>query len=288
MTDIQHRLPTPEEVGEFYNRTNRLLTQFLGGNMHYGYWTGPQDRSGFEEAGARLTDIMIGKLGLGPDDLVLDLGCGPGKPAVQLARATGARVVGISVSTGDVELATARAAAEGLADRVRFQHADAMDLPFAPASFDAVLALESIVHIPDRTHVLRQIARVLKPGGRLALTDFVTLRDETEVDEGVQLALAEMLAAWRAAPLVRPADYPGFLTAAGLVVDEVTDITENTKYTFEKTYDAMRDYVVRNGPLPPDLARIYEMGIDVDWVEEAAQPQSEGVVLAVAHRPGTD
>jgi ubiquinone/menaquinone biosynthesis C-methylase UbiE len=161
-----------------------------------------------------------------------------------------------------------------------------MDLPFPPDSFDAVLALESIVHIPDRTHVLRQVARVLRPGGRVALTDFITLAPaDAPQDEYAQAMLAEMLAAWRAAPLVRVGDYETFTRDAGLVLAEATDITENTKYTFAKTYEGMRGYLARGGVLSPDMARIYEMGADVDWAAEAAAPQSEGTVLVVAYRP---
>lgn len=282
---IEYACSTPEEVGEFYDRTNRLIASFLGGSMHYGYWTGPEDDSDVEVAGARLTDMMIEKLGVEPGDTVLDVGCGSGKPAVQLARATGAQVVGISISTEDVELANARARTEEMADQVRFQYADAMDLPFPPDSFDAVLALESIVHIPDRAHVLKQVAGVLRPGGRLALTDFVTLVPEAERDEDARRALAEMLAAWRAAPLVRPEDYPRFAREAGLVVDEVTDITDHTKYTFARTYAGMREYVDRHGDLPPELTRIFSMGVDVDWDRETSESQSDGVVIVVAHRP---
>lgn len=275
-------LPTPQDVGDFYDRNNRVIAEIYGGNMHYGYWTGPDDDSDFEQAGARLTDIMIGKLQVGPGDTVLDLGCGPGKPGVRLARVTGASVVGVSISRQDVELANALAQAEGLADRAVFRHADAMDLPFEPESFDAVLALESIVHIPDRAHVLKQVARVLRPGGRVALTDFISL---SEVDDEEELqALAGMLAAWRAAPLVRLADYPGYAEAAGLVIDEMVDITEHTKYTFEKTYAALRAYAGDHGELSPDMAGILAMGADVDWAQAIEGPQSEGCAIVVAHR----
>ncbi|MGC7103002.1 SAM-dependent methyltransferase [Amycolatopsis lurida] len=276
---------TPEEVGEFYDKNNRVITEIYGGNMHYGYWTGPDDDSGFSAAGARLTDIMIGKLAVEPGWRVLDLGCGTGGPGIRLAKATGAHVVGISISTADVEQANSRARDEGVADRAEFRHANAIDLPFDAESFDAVLALESIVHIPDRRHVLGQIARVLRPGGRLALTDFVSFEPEKGTAED-KLAVTEMLAAWRAAPLVRAGDYHHFAAATGLVVDEIVDITENTKYTFAKTYAALRAYARRHGELPPDMAHIFAMGAEVDWAAEDDTPPGEGVVIVVAHRPG--
>jgi ubiquinone/menaquinone biosynthesis C-methylase UbiE len=288
VTDTGFLLPTPAEVGEFYDRNNRAIARFQGGNMHYGYWTGPDDDSSFEVAGARLTDIMTGKLRLKPGDVLLDVGCGPGQPAVQVAKATGASVVGISISARDVELATARAAAEGLADRVTFRHADALDLPFEPASFDAVLALESIVHIPDRARVLAEIARVVRPGGRVALTDFIWRGSDVERDPDEQAALVQALAAWRAAPLVRPEDYLSFAAGAGLVIDEMVDITEHTRYSNPRTYLAMIEYAREHDDLPPDLAHMVSLMVDDNWVETLDTPEylTEGVLIVVAHRPG--
>ncbi|MET7395838.1 methyltransferase domain-containing protein [Dactylosporangium sp. NPDC005572] len=281
MTDV-FRLPTPGEVGAFYDEANELITRFQGGNMHYGYWTGPDDDSSFEVAGQRLTDIVIDKLGVRPGDRVLDVGCGPGKPGVHLARRTGAAVLGISVSERDVALAGARARAEGLADRAVFQHADATALPFEPESFDAVMLLESIVHIPDRAQVLGQVSRVLRPGGRAVLTDFVRRGEDLEQDAETQAAVAAALWAWRAAPLVRAEDYPGFAEQAGLVIDEITDITMQTMYTYPRTYEAMREYAERHDDLPEDLQRILDMGLDEDFDPDMV---SEGVIIVALHRP---
>ncbi|CAL9559821.1 2-methoxy-6-polyprenyl-1,4-benzoquinol methylase, mitochondrial [Streptomyces sp. enrichment culture] len=276
--------PTPQAVGEFYDANNRAITEIYGGSMHYGYWLGPDDTSDFATAGERLTDLLIGRLGAGPGSEVLDLGCGTGGPGVRLARATGARVTGVSISAGDVALAGARAAAEGVAGQVRFELADAMELPYGDASFDAVLAFESIVHLPDRGRALREIARVLRPGGRLVLTDLVE-RGAPEDDEHKRRAVAEMLAIWRAAPMTRAEDYPGFARDAGLVIDEITDITEHTKYTAAHIYTGTRDHLRRHGTLPPDLARIHAMGEHVDWAEFTAAEQSDGMIIVVAHRP---
>lgn len=283
MTGV-YRLPTPQDVAAFYDETNELIARFQGGNMHYGYWTGPDDDSDFVVAGQRLTDIMLGKLGAGPGDLVLDVGCGPGKPGVHLAKSTGATVVGISISVRDVELANARAAAEGVADRAVFQHADATALPFEPESFDRVLLLESIVHMPDRAQVLGQVSRVLRPGGRVVLTDFVRRGEDIEVDEDTQRAVAEALWAWRAAPMVRAEDYHHFAAQAGLVLDEIEDITAQTIFTYPKTYLAMAEYAKHHDDLPDDLRRVLEMGMDDDW-DVSPDDVSEGVVIVVLHRP---
>ncbi|GAA0820993.1 SAM-dependent methyltransferase [Streptosporangium amethystogenes subsp. fukuiense] len=271
--------PSAKRVGEFYDRNGRVLTDIFAGSMHLGYWLGPDDDSDLKAATERLTEIMIIKLRAGAGDTVLDLGCGTGKPAVRLARTTGARVVGISVSTEDVAQATALAQAEGVADLVDFRVADAMDLPFEAGSFDAVLALGSIPHILDRTHVLKQVAQVLRPGGRLALTD--AIKRGNEVDEMAVAILNEVLDAWRQASPVRASDYRRFGREAGLVIDEITDITEHTKYTYRKIYAEMDAY----GELPPDMVRIHDHGEGVDWVEVENGPQPDGMMIAVAHRP---
>jgi len=292
---VDFKMPSPESVGDFYNEINKVLAHVQGGNMHYGYWTGPDDDSDFEQAGARLTDMIIERVAAKPGDRVLDLGCGPGKPGVRLARASGAELIGISISTEDVRLANERARAEGLHDRARFQHANMMALPFEDNSFDHVMAIESIVHIPDRAQVLTEVARVLRPGGRVVLTDFV-VRGDAAKNRGAYYdqTLVEVFDSWRTAPPVTAEDYRSFATTAGLVVDEINDITENVKYTGLKTYLALREYA-RTHDLPPALQRIVDVAVGHSdltdrqvtawWTRMLQREQSEGKIIVVAHLP---
>lgn len=277
-------LPDPVDVGEFYDRNNRLLTQLLGGSMHYGYWHGPGDVSGLDAASARMTDEHLDRLDVQPGMTVLDLGCGTGAPGVRLARWCDADITGVSVSVGDIALATARAEAEGVSRRITFRQADAARLPFADGTFDRVLAIESLAHVADRGQVLSEIARVLRPGGRVVLSDFVQLGPEPE-DAEEREAAARMLAALRVAPPVRVARYEGLLRAAGLTAVEITDVTEHTKYTMGRFYLAMEAHVRERGALPPELRLVYDMCEGVDWVAYAQQPQTEGVALVVAEAP---
>ena len=107
-----------------------------------------------------------------PQTQLLDVACGSGGPDLHVARTRGARVVGVDVNAHAIETASEAARREGLASLARFVHADAgLPLPFADASFDAVVCIDAINHLPDRLSVLRDWHRVLRPGGKVMFTD---------------------------------------------------------------------------------------------------------------------
>lgn len=112
------------------------------------------------------------RLGIGPASRVLDVACGSGGPAVELARRTGATVTGVDVNGHAIETANQLARCEGLARRARFVEADAAaPLPFGDDSFDAVVCIDAINHLPDRRAVLSDWHRLLRPGGSILFID---------------------------------------------------------------------------------------------------------------------
>jgi SAM-dependent methyltransferase len=117
-------------------------------------------------------DQFISWLELSPESRVLDIACGSGGPTLRLARRARCKVVGLDLHEDGVAAAESQARHEGLTDRASFQQHDAaQQLPFAEASFDAVICIDAINHLPDRAAVLAEWKRVLKPDGRLLFTD---------------------------------------------------------------------------------------------------------------------
>lgn len=108
-------------------------------------------------------------------DRVLDLGCGAGRHTFEVAR-RGGDVVAIDMDAG--ELATVAAWLQAMRDAgeipvdapARTLQADALDLPFADDTFDVVIAAEILEHLPDDRAAMAEIARVVRPGGRVAVT----------------------------------------------------------------------------------------------------------------------
>ncbi|MFE0193449.1 SAM-dependent methyltransferase [Streptomyces sp. NPDC058989] len=223
--------PVPEEVGRLYDRLTALDTEAVGGSLHLGYWDVDDHDTPLVEAADRLTDEMTDRLRIVEGQRVLDVGCGVGQPAMRIARRTGAHVTGIAISKDQIARATALAEGAGLGDRVEFRHADAMELPFPDDSFDAAVAIESIFHMPDRGRVLSEIRRVLRPGGRLVLTDFFERGPiPAEKQPAVDRLLRDFIMT-----LARPEDYVPMLRDAGLRFVELFDITEQSvRQTFEQ------------------------------------------------------
>jgi ubiquinone/menaquinone biosynthesis C-methylase UbiE len=114
-------------------------------------------------------------LNISADSHVLETASGSGGPAVYMAQKFGCSVIGVDINQEGIENANALAASRGVSKAV-FQLADVNTrFPFEDETFDAVICIDAANHFPDRLHVLREWARVLKPGGRVLFTDPVVI-----------------------------------------------------------------------------------------------------------------
>jgi cyclopropane fatty-acyl-phospholipid synthase-like methyltransferase len=147
-------------------------------HYHFGYYRlgmNPLDLRAMTNAMARsvIRDLGIGRV-LPDDATILDLGCGIGGTARLLARMhPKARVIGVTISARQVEIARARSAAEGLADRLTFFVDDFTDLRTVGRPVDGAISIESACHAPDpdKADVIGEAARLVRPGGRLIVAD---------------------------------------------------------------------------------------------------------------------
>jgi SAM-dependent methyltransferase len=124
----------------------------------------------FEEIADSIGDVhasLIEALAPQPDERWLDVACGAGHVA-QLAAAAGARVTGIDIAPRLIEVAKARAAAGGYEIDYRVGDAESLDVPVE--SFDVVSSSFGMIFAPDHDAVAREVARVLRPGGRLGFS----------------------------------------------------------------------------------------------------------------------
>jgi hypothetical protein len=167
----------------------------------------------YHPGGLALTRRLARALELRPGQAVLDVACGPGATACLLAAEFDVEVDGVDLGASTLDRARARAAERGLDGHVRFHLGDAERLPFDDAVFDAVVCECAFCTFPDKATAAAEFARVLRPGGRVGVTD-VTL-DPARLD--AQLAtLAGYVACIADA---RPASaYHALLAGAGLVV----------------------------------------------------------------------
>lgn len=219
--------PSAADVSGFYDVGTQVLMTIWSESFHVGYWHDDDDDTPNQQAVERMEDELFGRLGVSADSRVLDVGCGIGTPAFRLARTTGAQVLGITIDPGEVELSNRRAAEQGLTGQVEFEHADALALPYPDDSFDAAVAIESLIHM-DRVPALREIARVVRPGGAIVISDLLQ-REELAAAE--QAELAKILEAMALTPINTLDSYRDLVSASGLTLLELADITPHTHRT---------------------------------------------------------
>lgn len=188
------------EGGEFYHSRAVAMLQAVWGE-------GFLSPGGEQEVARLIGDADLTGLA------VLDIGCGAGGIDLALVRNHGAAyVTGIDVE--DTVLACARSlvARAGLEARIGVAKVAPGPLPFPPDSFDVVFSKDSIVHIPDKHELMREVYRVLRPGGRFIASDWLIGHDGPPSAEMAAYIEAEGLNFGMASP----ARYADALRSAGL------------------------------------------------------------------------
>jgi ubiquinone/menaquinone biosynthesis C-methylase UbiE len=220
---------------------DRLLDQLRQGdstaltvferNVHYGYWADPGRADGtlgdYARAAEEMTRVMLDAAQLECGMRVLDVGCGLGGTLAAIgARLEATHLVGLNIDPR--QLARAQASIQVRpGNRLGFVGGDAVALPFADEQFDALLAVECAFHFPSRARFLAEAARVLHPGGRLTVSDFVLSAPMAAgwrmAAGALDLALAPMLGHYDMSYTL--ATYQRAARDAGFVLAEARDIT---------------------------------------------------------------
>jgi len=198
--------------------------------IHYGYWD--EKVKSFPQSLLRMNEIMIEAAGIKPDEQVLDAGCGVGGSSIFIAKHTGAKVTGITLSERQVQQAIANAKKNGVQAATDFKVMNYCTTDFTDASFDVVWGCESICYADSKEKFIQEAYRLLKPGGRIVVADgFVTKYENNE-----HPIIRQWTEGWQVNYLESPERFQSFLERAGFQNSIYRNISKQAAHSSRRLY----------------------------------------------------
>ena len=207
-----------DAVGGHYDELDAFYRDVWGEHVHHGLFT--RRRQPVDEATEALALRVLRAAGVGEGRRALDVGCGYGLTAHLAATRYGARVTGLTLSAEQAAVARTRPVPEGTAPPEILVR-DWLDNGLPDNGFEAVWAIESTTHMPDRPRVFAEVARVLRPGGRFVLC--VWMAGARPRPWEVRHLLEPICREGRLAGMGSAAENRAWIESAGLTVEQEED-----------------------------------------------------------------
>jgi tocopherol O-methyltransferase len=227
-----------ETVQQYYQECHvdyRIVWRSLRNlSIHYGYFDA--EHNDHAAALENMNRAMLRRTSITASDRVLDAGCGIGGSSFWVAAQTGANVTGINIQPLHLQVARAECTARGLEHLVHFEERNYCGTGLPAESFDVVWALESVCHSDDKTKFLAEAYRLLRPGGRLIVGDFVQFRQDLNAEHDRQMKI--WLDGWAIPHLAGFDQFRDWITEAGFVQVSAENITSNVLRSARRLYKA--------------------------------------------------
>ena len=205
----------PGMVSRYYDVVTRFYEYGWGQSFHF---SPRRSGEGLRAAQRRHETGVAELLDLEPGMQVADLGCGVGGPLITIARASGASITGINLNAYQIARGRRAVGRAGLEGTCGFLLANLLDVPLDEGSFDAAYSFETICHMPAKELCFKEIHRLLRPGGALALVDWC-LTERCDEDDPVHRDIRDRLEFANATPnLLTTSGQTDAVRAAGFEV----------------------------------------------------------------------
>jgi tocopherol O-methyltransferase len=219
-----------ERIRDHYDRVSPYYRSLWGEHLHHGYWIRGDETK--EQAQIQLIEHLAQAAGIAPGRRILDVGCGFGASSIYLARNYNAEATGITISPVQVEMASKAASTQNV--RAKFLLMDAQEISI-DQSFDVVWSVESISHYQERERFFASTAKLLKPGGTLAIID------------------------WFKKENLKQAEYKKFIRP----IEKGMLVELQTMEEYKKILASNRLQITQNEVLNKNCARTWDLGLDI-------------------------
>jgi cyclopropane fatty-acyl-phospholipid synthase-like methyltransferase len=206
--------------------------------MHYGLWD--IDTQSIHEALLNENEYIGRDLDIKDTDTILDAGCGVGGTSIWMAEKFGSKVIGINIVEKQIKLANKYAKERKIDNLVCFVLGDYCNTKLPDGSFDKIFALESVCHTPDKEVFVKEVFRLLKPGGKFCIYDYFINKLDNDDDKRNYKTFCS---GWAMSNLAKKTEFEQYLYKNNFEHIKFTDLTTKALKSSKRIHNASKAWL---------------------------------------------